>query len=80
LTSDRNKPSATLWATVVVVVGLMLYPLSLCPVIWILNRTAPPNCVFQFARAFYTPIRWFAAQFEPNPVDDLLRDLAGWWL
>ena len=47
MTSDRKKPGVAFWATVVVVVGLMAYPLSFGPACWLTSQqvgfpTSPP--------------------------------------
>jgi hypothetical protein len=39
MTSARTKPGVAFWATVVVVVALVAYPLSFGPACWINNRT-----------------------------------------
>src|SRR5262245_29364126 len=36
--TDRNKPGVAFWATVVVVVVLVAYPLSFGPACWITSR------------------------------------------
>jgi hypothetical protein len=38
VTPDRKKPDVAFWATVVVVVGLVAYPLSFGPACWITSR------------------------------------------
>jgi asparagine N-glycosylation enzyme membrane subunit Stt3 len=38
MTSDRKKPGVAFWATVVVVVVLVAYPLSFGPACWISSR------------------------------------------
>jgi hypothetical protein len=37
--TDRKKPGVAFWATVVVVVALLAYPLSFGPACWISSRT-----------------------------------------
>ena len=37
--TDRRKPGAAFWATVVVVVVLVAYPLSFGPACWVTSRT-----------------------------------------
>src|SRR5262245_45494980 len=39
MTSDRKKPGVAFWATVMMVVGLVGYPLSIGPAFWITSRT-----------------------------------------
>ena len=38
MTSDRKKPGVAFWATVVVVVALLAYPLSFGPACWAVGR------------------------------------------
>jgi hypothetical protein len=38
MTSDRNKPGVAFWATVVVIVVLVAYPLSFGPWCWVTSR------------------------------------------
>jgi hypothetical protein len=42
MTSDRKKPGVAFWATVVVVVVLVVYPLSLGPACWLIHRRIIP--------------------------------------
>jgi hypothetical protein len=44
---DRKKPGLAFWAIVVVVVGLVAYPLSFGPVCWLVNRDVLPQPVFK---------------------------------
>ena len=53
--SDRKKPGVAFWATVVVLVALVGYPLSLGPACWLASRT---NVGSQFVSALYRPITW----------------------
>ena len=39
MTTDRKKPGVTFWATVVVVAGMVAYPLSFGPACWLTSRT-----------------------------------------
>ncbi len=39
MSDERKKPGAALWASVVVVVALLAYPLSFGPACWITSRT-----------------------------------------
>ena len=38
MTSSRKKPGAAFWATVVMVVALVAYPLSFGPACWLVSR------------------------------------------
>ncbi len=39
MASDRKKPGVAFWTTVVAVVVLVAYPLSIGPAFWITSRT-----------------------------------------
>ena len=53
MTPDRKKPGVAFWATVVVVVALVAYPLSFGPACWMVRRglISPP-----IVAHFYRPI------------------------
>jgi hypothetical protein len=72
MTSDRKKPGVAFWATVVLVVVLVAYPLSLGPVCWI-NRN--PGLYIQAPR-IYWPLGW-AINFAGQAVWDALGWYAG---
>jgi hypothetical protein len=50
---DRKKPGVAFWATVVVVVLLVLYPLSFVPACWISSRVQPNGV---YVSAVYRPV------------------------
>ncbi len=68
--TDRKKPGVALWATGVVVVGLVLYPLSLGPAIWLTARGYVRDSAVQW---FYMPVLLSAEQAEP------LENAVTWW-
>ena len=51
----RNKPGVAFWATVVVVVGLVLYPLSFGPACWITSRLDRGT---DLVPVVYRPLTW----------------------
>jgi hypothetical protein len=53
MTSHRKKPGVAFWATVVVVVVLVLYPLSFVPACWVSSRVQPNGV---YVSAVYRPI------------------------
>jgi hypothetical protein len=53
MTSDRKKPGVAFWATLVVVVGLVAYPLSFVPACWVSSRVQPTGTCLS---AVYRPI------------------------
>jgi hypothetical protein len=73
--TDRKKPSAAFWATVVVVVALVAYPLSAGPVIWIESRIDLPEPIGNFIYMYCRPVLWVAWN-GPGWVGDPVL----WWL
>jgi hypothetical protein len=53
--TDRKKPGVAFWATVVVVVALVAYPLSFGPACWITSRL---NRGADLVPVVYRPITW----------------------
>ena len=73
MSEPRKKPGVAFWASVVVVVGLILYPLSFGPECWWRSRW--PYLPFPEVRAVsraYTPIGW-AMRNAPKRVARVLR-------
>jgi hypothetical protein len=56
----RKKPGVAFWATVVVVVVLVGYPLSLFPIAWLDVRGLLPDGTLpgEFTMAYCAPVRW----------------------
>jgi hypothetical protein len=58
ITPDRKKPGVAFWATVVVVVGPLLYLLSIGPIIGILIRLPLPlanRAISSFSHTYCVP-------------------------
>ena len=72
MTLDRKHPSAAFWATMVVVVMLVVYPLSCGPICGLSLRTGIPP--WKRVCVFYLPIKWVAEKTAPTK-----RALI-WWL
>ena len=53
--TDRNQFSVSFWATVVVVVALLAYPLSFGPACWLTSRT---GVGVRLIPAIYRPLIW----------------------
>ena len=53
--TDHKKPGVAFWATVVVVVALVVYPLSAGPVVW-LEIHVLPRSTRMAVRRFYLPL------------------------
>src|SRR5262245_39415133 len=58
ITSDRKKPGVAFWATVTMVVLVVLYPLSIGPVIWLVDREMLPERFAEPVAVFYFPLEW----------------------
>jgi hypothetical protein len=53
--TDRKKPGVAFWATVVVVVVVLLYPISFVPACWISSRVQPSG---KAVSLIYRPVLW----------------------
>ena len=62
--TDRKHPSAAFWATVVVVVALVAYPLSFGPACWLIGRYGGDTCYVEDA---YSPILWLLFHVDGAP-------------
>jgi hypothetical protein len=67
MTSDRKKPGVAFWATVVVVVALVVYPLSFGPACWGLDRRIGDPCAIA---AVYRPVLWLWVVSGPQWVGE----------
>ncbi len=61
--TDRKKTGVAFWATVVVIVVLVAYPLSVGPAFWIVSRTS--NKLIPTLPQAYWPIGWLAVRARP---------------
>jgi hypothetical protein len=88
VTSDRKPPGAAFWATVVVVVALVAYPLSFGPACWWFSQpandftplsydvdNAHPFDLWPRAPRAYWPLGWIAA-IGPRAISRPLRSYA----
>ena len=66
--ASRNKPGVAFWATVVVVVVLVAYPLSFGPACWWFYNTEmdPSGVAVNIAPRIYWPIGWLAESGPPS--------------
>jgi hypothetical protein len=81
--APRKQPSAAFWATVVVVVALVVYPLSFGPACWWFSIAPmgpfPPDDeprghwsdYMPHAPQIYWPVGWMAA-YAPRPLSRLI--------
>jgi hypothetical protein len=70
-----KKPGWAFWATVVVV-GFLVYALSIGPAVWLLAHVVPPAAV-GFVLLFYAPIVILAE--STGPTKDLLQWYVHLW-
>jgi hypothetical protein len=54
--ANRKKPGVAFWATVMVVVELVAYPLSFGPCMWLMNHGCIPSWVGDVP--LYAPLGW----------------------
>ena len=78
MTSVHDKPGVAFWATVVLVVLLVGYPLSIGPVIWWHDRNTIPAWAEAPIEWFYSPLDWIAHQ-APDPIRAPLFWYADFW-
>ena len=71
--TDRKKPGLAFWATVVVVLALVVYPLSFGPACWTAVRGWLPAPAEHALREFYMPIRRLA-RHGPRPVSQSIAE------
>jgi hypothetical protein len=82
MTADRKKPGVAFWATVVVVVVLIGYPVSIGPAAWLNDHWEIQGWAYLALNRFYLPLDWVARN-APGPIPDILfwyADLWGSWL
>jgi hypothetical protein len=58
MTSDRKKPGVTFWATVLVAVVLVGYPLSIAPMLWLCRKLGYPDWMGDPLAAAWIPLQW----------------------
>jgi len=69
--TSRKKPGVAFWATVVMVVVLVAYPLSFGPACWITSRIEFGANILPVA---YQPVIWI---WDMTPDDGLVRHVIG---
>lgn len=75
MTPSRKQPGVEFWATMVVVVSLVVYPLSFGPVVWWFPNSSAGvpfgGPLADYAPRAYWPIGWLA-KHGPVPVEDAI--------
>jgi len=74
--TSGKKPGVAFWATMVVVFGLLAYPLSWGPACWILWRTGTPPWAVQCYQRIYGPLLWIYGQ-SPSWIQDAIQWYCG---
>jgi hypothetical protein len=69
--TDRKKPGVAFWATVVVVVAIVGYPLSLFPIMWLdhrdmISKSTPLDTILW---VYCAPVSWLRTD-GPDWIDD----------
>ena len=77
MTRSPKKPGVAFWATVVVVVVLVGYPLSLGPVLWVYNAVEQPRWFLNSIVAFYRPM--LQLMTSEVAIARFYSGYVGWW-
>ena len=62
--TDRKKPGVAFWTTVALVVVLIIYPLSIGPVLWLDNNELIPGFAKRPLKHLYSPLLWVVLNYE----------------
>jgi hypothetical protein len=76
---QKKKPGVAFWATVVVVVVLVAYPLSFGPACWIASQQWAPDGTNEVIDWFYSPAS-FVLHYAPKNFEDALFWYASLWI
>jgi hypothetical protein len=75
----QKKPGWAFWATVVVVVALVAYPLSSGPVVWLYwNKLGQPGWMKSVMGTVYAPLEW-TANNGPDWLKEGISSYCRWW-
>jgi len=78
--TSRKHPCAAFWATVVVVVALVGYPLSFGPACWWFSSYKVENGAAHYVAPYvYWPIGWLAA-YGPRPLSRAINWYGTVWI
>lgn len=76
--TSRRKPGVSFWATAVVVVVVVVYPLSYGPVCWLAFHGLLPEWSVGAFNVFYGPIVWLYF-YGPTPIIEAIRWYTDIW-
>jgi len=76
--TSRKKPGVAFWATVLLV-GLVLYVLSIGPVMWLGVRKYLPDWALGARATIYRPMIWLVED-GPRPIGRAIEWYAALWL
>jgi len=76
--TSRKQPGVAFWATVIVVLVLVGYPLSLGPTAWVVRQPWCPTWAFGVCMIIYSPIIWLE-QNGPQPIRYAIRWYGQFW-
>ena len=74
-----KKPGVAFWATVVVFVVLVAYPLSCDPAAWIVTITGQPTWLVNVVSFIYVPLS-MAEKIMPAWLKDIYLAYVFWWM
>jgi hypothetical protein len=79
MTSDRKKPDVAFWASVVVVLAFVAYPLSWGPAAWACALLGEPPWADAVYFRIYGPLLWVYGH-GPQLVNDVLDWYGNLWI
>jgi hypothetical protein len=78
MTPDRKKPGVAFWATVVVIVGLVLYVLGSGPCDYLFSHGYVSERTAKWMHALYLPYAW-AYRHSPESAQRAAEAYCSWW-
>ncbi len=78
MSDDQKQPGVAFWATLAVVVVLVLYPLSAGPAAWLVTVAGEPVWLEDVFELSYLPVN-LAVSMMPAPINDACNGYLSWW-
>jgi hypothetical protein len=75
---QKKKPGVAFWATVVVVLVLVVYPLSCGPANWVVVQRWCPARLIDLYSWIYAPI-WWLENYGPQQIRDGIERYCTFW-